>query len=127
MEKQIAHKVIFLFKWVIAISVLMNSYGCLIATQSFNHGKLLYPGERLISTGMGWKYSAKYFLDNEYDETSGTYKDTFDSTRFGWFNLVIDYRIGILQKYPFGKGLEIGYHLEDAFMWKKLTMITEIR
>jgi hypothetical protein len=53
------------------------------------------------------------------------YKDTYspldsswtylDSTRFGWCNFAIDYRVGVLRKYPFGRGLETGFHVETAF------------
>jgi hypothetical protein len=90
---------------------------CFVTTHSFNHGKLLNPGERLITTGFGWKYSARYIKESHYDfDSLGRYKqiDYYDSTRFGWFNFAVDYRVGVLRKYPFGKGLETGFHVESA-------------
>lgn len=100
--------------------------GCYIGTHSFNNGKLLNPGERLITAGVGWKYSARFFKrerdtlitiprygsDPLFRDSSMKY---YDQTRFGWCNFSIDYRIGVLRKYPFGKGLETGFHLEGAF------------
>jgi hypothetical protein len=112
MKKQSVLKIIHLTKLTMAVSVLIQTSGCLVATQSLNHGKLLNPGERLITTGYGWKHSAKYFSTYHHDSTANI--DIIDSTRMGWLNFIFDYRIGILRKYPFGRGLEIGYHLEYA-------------
>lgn len=111
MKKQSTLKIIRLIKLTLAVSALIQTSGCFVATQSLNHGKLLNPGERLITTGYGWKYSAKY---NSHHDDITTNRDIIDSTRMGWLNLIFDYRIGILRKYPFGRGLELGYHLEYA-------------
>jgi hypothetical protein len=92
--------------------------GCLITTQSYNHGKLLNPGERLATHGFGCLYSSRYqpIQSNQYD-AGGIFLNgsRYDSTRFGWFTYTYDYRVGVLRKYPFGKGLEAGYHLEMAY------------
>jgi hypothetical protein len=113
--------------YCIIVVLLFLLQGCFIGTHSFNNGKLLNPGERLITTGYGWKYSARYFEKErdtyvtskllDIDSSSNYYSSTkyYDSTRFGWFNFAIDYRIGVLRKYPFGRGLETGFHLEGAF------------
>jgi hypothetical protein len=37
-----------------------------------------------------------------------------DSTRFNWVTYTLDYRVGVLRKYPFGKGLETGFHVETV-------------
>ncbi len=94
--------------------------GCLITTQSFNHGKLLNPGERIMTSGFGWRYSSRYLLqqtgDSEIDSTGAQIFETFrDSTRVGWLTYTYDYRVGVLRKYPFGRGLETGFHMEMGF------------
>jgi hypothetical protein len=95
--------------------------GCLISTQSFNHGKLLNPGERLFSAGFGWKYASRYFYqDTWYDSLNNKEIPIFDTARYNWAAFVIDYRSGVLRKYPFGRGLEIGYHLETALRMKRV-------
>jgi len=74
----------------------------------------------MFSLGGGWKKSTRYFRSytNVYDSAINKTKriDT-DSSSLNWLNIVLDYRAGVLRKYPFGKGLEIGYHMESAFRW----------
>jgi hypothetical protein len=105
------------FNYLLLIILPFLVSECFVTTHSFNHGKLLNPGERLITTGFGWKYSTRY--NKQYRETADSlYRYTsnryYDSTRFGWFDFALDYRVGVLRKYPFGKGLETGFHLESA-------------
>ena len=91
--------------------------GCLITTQSYNHGKLLNPGERMMTQGFGWRYSSRYLPHEMWEDSAGLpwLRTVRDSTRFGWCAYTFDYRVGVLRKYPFGKGLETGFHLEMAF------------
>jgi hypothetical protein len=117
-------KTIFRLKHLLVLISLFFNSGCFVTTHSYNHGKLLDPGERLITTGFGCKYSAR-FLKQERDFNTGVENpylnepieenwEYYDSTRFGWLNLALSYRVGVLRKYPFGKGLETGFLVETA-------------
>jgi hypothetical protein len=92
--------------------------GCLITTQSFNHGRLLNPGERIMTHAVGGRRSSPLARpDYYYDDSAGhsRLETTRDSTRYNWTTYTFDYRVGVLRKYPFGKGLETGFHVEAAF------------
>lgn len=121
---QLVTKIIFEQKYLLLLISLFIHSGCFITTHSYNHGKLLDPGERLITMGVGYKYSTRV-SKNERDSIIGI--DTsffnqpitesvlyFDPTRFGWLNFALNYRVGVLRKYPFGKGLETGFIVEAA-------------
>ncbi len=105
------------------VAPLLTLPGCLITTQSFNHGKLLNPGERLATHAFGWRYSTRCIPPRDshavgFDEYGYSYplnRTVRDPPRLGWFTYTYDYRVGVLRKYPLGKGLETGYHLEVAF------------
>ncbi len=88
---------------------------CFLTSQSFNHGKLLNPGEGLVTYGYGNSYGHKIsreqydqsYFDPDYD----LYLET-DSVDITFRTHSFDYRLGFLSKYPFGKGAEIGLHSE---------------
>jgi hypothetical protein len=89
---------------------------CNFATTSFNLGKLLLPGESMFTVSAG--KTSSYTLDRQEDwvrdPNTGIGKlDTLNdtSTYFGP-SAAIDYRLGVLSKYPFGKGVEIGFLIE---------------
>jgi hypothetical protein len=92
------------------IALLLLFTRCNFTTQSFNYGKLLNPGETLISTGFGTRqyYSIKW-RDSLVNNLNMSCNDTIFKQGF---SQSLDYRLGILSKYPLGKGLEIGFHLE---------------
>ena len=98
------------------ITVILLAPGCLITTQSFNHGRLLNPGERLLTHGIGGRRSSPAMPHEERYDSAGTTttRRVGDSTRYNWGTYTFDYRVGILRKYPFGKGLETGFHCEVA-------------
>ena len=102
--------------FIICSATVLLIPGCLITTQSFNHGKLLNPGERLLTHGIGGRYSAPTGpRDQFYDSAEVTReRRVYDSKRYNWATYTFDYRVGILRKYPFGKGLETGFHCEVA-------------
>ena len=104
---------------ILPIVLLLTLPGCLITTQSYNHGKLLNPGERLMTLGIGGRRSSPYLkkIEYQYIDTLDREieKEIKDSTRYNWGTCTFDYRVGILRRYPFGKGLETGFHLEAAF------------
>jgi hypothetical protein len=76
----------------------------------------------MFSTGLGWKYSSRYFPLNTtlYSENFDYYIVKRDPAIYNWANVILNYRSGVLSKYPFGKGLEIGYHIETAFRMNRV-------
>lgn len=106
------------------LPLLLLFPGCLITTQSFNHGKLLNPGERIMTHAVGGRRSSplpKTTYGSVADSTETTV--TRDSNRYNWTTYTFDYRVGVLRKYPFGKGLETGFHFEAAFRGSPKTEI----
>jgi hypothetical protein len=98
---------------------LSGLYGCNFTVQSYNHGKLLNPGEGMVTTGLGWKQRDLIESTSSYgytDPETGDwiYSSGYDTTTFDFFSFAWDFRLGFLEKYPFGKGMEIGFHLEEA-------------
>ena len=101
------------------IASLLLFPGCYITTQSFNHGKLLNPGERLLTHAIGGRRASPP-MPREDTFASDDASRRYDSTRYNWVTYTLDYRVGILRKYPFGRGLETGVHSEIAFRGKSL-------
>jgi hypothetical protein len=85
--------------------------GCFFTSQSYNHGKLLNPGESLFSYGTGIKSFTS--MKEQSIDSAGISIYSNDSTIYKWVTLCIDYRLGFLEKYPFGKGIELGFHIEE--------------
>ncbi len=97
--------------------ILLTGPSCLLTTHSFNHGKLLNPGEGLFSYGMGNKTTQvpteeekRYYYNGDYH-----YESVHDTISIRWRTYSLDYRLGFLSKYPFGKGMEIGLNMEWAY------------
>ncbi len=101
-----------------ALSLLLAS--CNFTTQSYNMGKLLNPGESISTLGVGrqpWYTVTDSSYEAFVDSGNGLYDAGQRSVKLRkpapqeW-SYCYDYRLGILDKYPFGKGLEFGFHLE---------------
>jgi hypothetical protein len=90
------------------IAYLFLFTGCNFTSQSYNHGKLLNPGETLTSIGVG----AREYYKIEQKDAPTSISNKTDTVKYQWLSLCLDYRLGVLRKYPFGKGMEIGFHLE---------------
>lgn len=104
--------------------------GCFVASQSFNHGKVLKPGEGMLTIGLGRRryHEVDGYWDSEHNAVFDTvsteplvvdtdyiwsehfvHTDTSMSAELcGSFN----YRLGFLDRHPFGKGTELGFHVE---------------
>jgi hypothetical protein len=93
--------------------------GCNFTTQSYNTGKLLNPGETLLSAGIGkrefYSISAHDAAGNLLVSMPDSFVTKIDTSREQYFSACIDYRLGVLRKFPFGRGLEIGFHLESPY------------
>lgn len=89
---------------------------CTFPATSFNHGKLLLPGETLTTLAYGQRGTF---------EIQGKDSSSYDSNYYGNSKFiptdtvgymvpigVLDYRLGVLAQHPFGKGLEIGFSAE---------------
>ena len=107
-------------------ALLLFSESCNFTTQSYNTGKLLNPGETLVSVGIGKRefYSIKtnYSVVSYHpysDSTPFSVPDSiisrFDTTRNQGYSFCLDYRLGVLRTLPFGKGVEIGFHAEGPY------------
>ncbi len=99
----------------IAVTAVSLLCGCLFTTQSFNRGKLLQPGVSRFGGGVGVtpiseeNFGPVTMRDTFYTWTS--YKST------GWErknirSFSVQYRLGVLEKRPFGNGLEIGWMVQ---------------
>lgn len=86
-----------IFKYFLLLSLILGC-SCFYSLQSFNHGKLLSPGQTKSTIGFGYR---QVEFENYTEE-----KDTL--LRFYGY----DYKLGLLHKYPFGKGMECGFHVE---------------
>lgn len=113
----------YLLLFVIATALLQ---GCLVTTgTSFNNGKVLSPGNARGSIGFGRRIAHGYqkietpnnqFVGHEYyiDTTYSMTKDdsTYTDATFLLHSFAFDFQLGISKKFPFGKGLNIGFHRE---------------
>ncbi len=100
------------------LQLCFSIVGCRFTSHSFNHGKLLNPGERSTTTGFGWKSTSRVEREEEYvySEGSGYYRNTYskDTVSINWFAFSVDTRLGLTSRVPFGNGVEVGFHLEEA-------------
>jgi hypothetical protein len=114
------------FSMIVVFLVLFTK--CNFTSQSYNTGKLLNPGETLVSVGIGERgfYSIarrdsiiRYHLysDSMPFPVIDSFISKYDTSRQQATTYCLDYRLGVLRTYPFGKGLEIGFHLEGPFQY----------
>jgi hypothetical protein len=114
------------FTFLIVFLILFAK--CNFTSQSYNTGKLLNPGETLVSVGIGKReiYSIarrdsiiRYHLysDSMPFPVIDSFMSKYDTSRQQTTTFCLDYRLGVLRTYPFGKGLEIGFHLEGPFQY----------
>ena len=89
---------------LLAIISLLLQCNCFYALQSFNHGKLLDPGETKTTYAM----ARRPFIG----VTQGSYSAPPETLTVVDIAVSLDYRLGVLAKKPFGQGLEVGFHLE---------------
>ncbi len=87
---------------VAAFSVFLT--GCNFASHSYNYGKLLNPGESMITLAGGGR--------DFHQVWSGFDPDSADTALTHFATFVCNYRLGVLDARPLGEGLEIGLHLE---------------
>ena len=93
--------------WPLAV-IFLFSGGCNFTTQSYNTGKLLNPGETLTSIGVG----KREYYSIESPQLFYSSNSSLDTIKSYDFSLCWDYRLGVLRTLPFGRGVEIGFHLE---------------
>jgi hypothetical protein len=86
----------------------MNMCGCFFTTQSFNSGKILVPGVTRFGAGFGRR--SFVFREWDYDYYTGYGSYHYEEQTYMTYNL--NYRLGVLKKYPFGGGLELGWMFE---------------
>jgi hypothetical protein len=94
--------------------------GCNFATHSYNNGRLLDPGETMTTLSAGGRSFYTYREDTtityDYNRMGYSTGDTIitpvDTTYFQNLSFAFDYRLGVLSKNPFGKGLEVGFLIE---------------
>jgi hypothetical protein len=99
----------------LAILVGLFFAGCNFTTQSYNYGKLLDPGASMVTVGVG---ARQFYNVNWKDSISGnTTINRYDTIVRTLPSICWDYRLGILRKLPFGRGLEIGFHLEGPIQF----------
>jgi hypothetical protein len=116
-----------LLKLLLLLSPLLLS-SCYYTAQSYNNGKTLNPGDAEFSFGYGGSRHDINFTNTEYYNNENniwvedsshynggyylattTYSDNF------FRNFAFQMNLGILDKYPFGGGMEIGLHLEAQY------------
>jgi hypothetical protein len=121
-------KAIHFWLKVLVIAAIPCISRCLFTAHSFNHGRLLNPGETLISLGTGGRtihyveteIDSDYVYDTIAFEGSYVPVDTSRDTLYArLLTASLDYRLGILRTYPLGRGLECGFHLELPLVIKK--------
>jgi hypothetical protein len=98
----------------VAATLCATSLGCNFTTHSYNFGKMLLPGESMftISGGERQVYAMEY-QEPAYRTLSDTFIAPVYIPKYSTvFSGALAYHLGVLAKYPFGKGLEIGLLLE---------------
>ncbi|MBN1306297.1 MAG: hypothetical protein JXA18_00165 [Chitinispirillaceae bacterium] len=79
------------------------------------------PGESMVTTATG--KNSFYAIGQRdtfvgIDENGWKFDTAYDTTTFWGWCAAIDYRIGVLSHYPFGKGCEIGFLVEFPVQMK---------
>ncbi len=101
---------------------------CYYTSQSYNHGKLLDPGDVIFTGGVGLSpqkvkvESEQYIYEEYYDEYYDTsyeiltYKElppTYETKMCRSFGL--NFQLGVHDKLPFGGGIEVGLMFEASY------------
>jgi hypothetical protein len=101
---------------LLTVFILPLICACNFSAMSFNLGKLLLPGESLVTAAAGERgyYEIKQHENWSWDDTTGIGRadTTYDTANYYDVNAAIEYRLGVLSKFPFGKGAEIGILFE---------------
>lgn len=99
--------------------LLFLNAGCYFSSHSFNHGRLVNPGDIIHSFSVGSYRSNVKLTTNDWvlDSVTDDYinKKTYDTITTNWLSLHYQYRLGVHNKYPFGGGIEIGIQFEGSF------------
>lgn len=128
---------IFLHRLLLALFLLLPCL-CTFPATSFNHGKLLLPGETLTTLAYGQRSTFEIKgHDSSYLDTIGYGYNKYifiptDTIGFMTPIGVLDYRLGVLAQRPFGKGLEIGFSAEvplseEKESWRALILQYDAR
>ena len=104
-------------KYLLLLLILLTINSCYYTAQSYNNGKLLDPGFSKFTFGAGRAiqkvktaaYNYGYYDDSTTSEISTSYETKL------WHSIALNYQLGVLDKYPFGGGLEIGIQLEGSY------------
>jgi hypothetical protein len=72
----------------------------------------------MVTAGLGWK-KHDYIRYSEARSGTDSYGNplwvaSYDTLSLGWLSMCFDYRLGVLDRHPFGQGVEIGFHLEQS-------------
>lgn len=95
--------------------------GCYYTAQSYNHGKLLDPGNSMFTFGAGASFQSSLIYQNgpydySYDyDPDYYYIDTLVQEKKLWRNIALNYQLGVHDRYPFGGGLEVGLLWEFSY------------
>jgi hypothetical protein len=118
-------KTVSLLKSIVIAAFFFFS-GCNYSTHSFNNGKLLDPGETMTTCSAGMRGFYKLTGDTLYPgyyDRSGWVMDTLiippDTNLFYHWSAAFDFRLGVLSRRPFGKGLEIGLLIETPVQYAR--------
>jgi hypothetical protein len=109
---------------IVFVMLCALASNCLISSHSFNCGTLLDPGETAVGLGCGISGYKNIFPNISTGSTrtqqgydSLIFSDTaFDTVSGQTITASVDYRLGILQKLPLGRGLEFGFHIEEPIV-----------
>ncbi len=102
------------------LAFTLSLSSCYYTAQSYNHGKLLDPGNSMFTIGAGASRQTVgehivYDYDS-YDSYNGYGNDyTVGAQTMIWRNIALNYQLGVHEKYPFGGGLEVGLLWEFSY------------
>ena len=110
-------------RWLLNVLVLPLIFlfsSCYYTAHSYNHGKLLDPGDMIFTAGVG---TAKQVVDlGAIEDTVAANNDSGfvinthpDLHSFWWRSIHLGYQLGVQEYYPFGGGIEIGIAFEFQF------------
>ncbi len=108
-------------KSLLALLPLFFLTSCYYSAHSYNHGKLLDPGNSMFTFGVGGTSQSivneDAYTSYEYFESVDGVDVTADSnlTSTIWRSLALNYQLGVHDKYPFGGGIEIGILFEGQY------------